>query len=218
VRPGVKEMPMLEAFMTIPLVVSVRCERWDGILAMSEPASETKVLKALWLYSRGSALVAKGKVAEAEALQKQLAAIEKATPAEEIFMPPVENHSRQIFDIANGVLSARIAAAKGDKQGAVRLLREAVAEQDKLLYDEPTDWYYPVRETLGGMLLQTGDAKGAEEVFRKDLELTPRNPRSLFGLHEALTRQNRSYDAEWVKQSFESAWLGADIQLKVEDL
>jgi tetratricopeptide (TPR) repeat protein len=218
VRPGVKEMPMLEAFMTIPLVVSVRCERWDSLLAMSEPAAETKALKALWLYSRGSALVAKGKVAEAEAIQKQLAAIEKATPAEEVFMPPIENRSRQIFGIANGVLSARIAAAKGDKQGAVRLLRDAVAAQDKLLYDEPTDWYYPVRETLGGMLLQTGDAKGAEDVFRKDLELNPRNPRSLFGLHEALTQQNRGYDAEWVKQQLESAWKGADIQLKVEDL
>jgi hypothetical protein len=43
-------------------------------------------------------------------------------------------------------------------------------------------------------------------VFRRDLELNPRNPRSLFGLHEALTRQNRSYESEWVKQQFDSAW------------
>ncbi len=218
VRPGVKEMPMLEAFLTIPLVVSVRCQRWDSLLAMSEPTAQTPSLKALWLYSRGSALAARGKIAEAEALQKQLAAIESATPAEDIFMPPVENHSRAIFHIANAVLSARIAAAKGDKQGAIRWLNDAVAAQDKLLYDEPTDWYYPVRESLGGMLLQAGDAKAAEEVFRKDLEQNPRNPRSLFGLHESLTRQNRSYDAEWVKQQFETAWQGADMQLKVEDL
>jgi tetratricopeptide (TPR) repeat protein len=218
VRPGVKEMPMLEAFMTIPLVVSVRCQRWDSILAMNEPTAQTQALKALWLYSRGSALAARGKIGQAEALQKQLAAIESATPAEDIFMPPVENHSRQIFHIANDVLSARIAAAKGDKQGAIRWLNDAVAAQDKLLYDEPTDWYYPVRESLGGMLLQSGDARGAEEVFRKDLELNPRNPRSLFGLHEALMQQKRSYDAEWVKQQFERAWQGSDIQLKVEDL
>jgi tetratricopeptide (TPR) repeat protein len=218
IRPGIKEMPMLEAFMTIPLVVSVRCQRWDSLLAMSEPAAQTPALKALWLYSRGSAMVARGKIAEAEALQKQLAAIEKATPADDIFMPPVENHSKQIYGIAGDVLSARIAAAKGDKQEAIRFLREAVAGQDKLLYDEPADWYYPIRESLGGMLLQTGDAKGAEEVFRHDLELNPRNPRSLFGLREALVRQNRSYDAEWVNQQFESAWHGADIQLKVQDL
>jgi hypothetical protein len=35
-------------------------------------------------------------------------------------------------------------------------------------------------------------AAGAEEVFRKDLEFNPRNPRSLFGLHEPFMRQNRA--------------------------
>lgn len=218
VGPGAKEMPMLETFMTIPLVVSVRCERWDGLLAMAEPAAQTPALKVFWFYSRGAALAARGKTAEAEALEKQLAAIESATPADDIFMPPVENHSRQLFHIAGDVLSARIAAARGDRTAAITLLRDAVANQDQLLYDEPTDWYYPVRETLGGMLLEAGDAKGAEEVFRRDLELTPRNPRSLFGLHEALMRQNRAYEAQWVEQEFESAWRGADVQLKVEDL
>jgi tetratricopeptide (TPR) repeat protein len=218
VRPGLKEMPMLEPFTTISLVVSVRCHRWDSLLAIKEPEARTAALKAFWLYSRGSALAATGKAADAEPLQKQLAAIEEATPAEDIFMPPVENHSRQIFHIANAVLSARIAAAKGDRQHAIGLLKDAVASQDQLLYDEPTDWYFPVRESLGGLLLQSGDLKAAEEVFRKDLEMTPRNPRSLFGLHEALMRQNRSYEAEWVKQQFDSVWQGADIQLKVEDL
>ena len=101
---------------------------------------------------------------------------------------------------------------------AITLLRDAVANQDQLLYDEPADWYFPVRESIGGMLLQSGDAKGAEQVFRDDLKLNPRNPRTLFGLAEALTRQNRDYDASWVKQQFETVWQGADVTLKVEDL
>ena len=218
VRPGLKEMPMLEAFAAIPLAVSVRCQRWDSLLAMNEPAAQTPVLKAFWLYSRGNALAARGKVAEAEGMQKQLAAIEAATPADDIFMPPIQNHSRQIFHIANTVLSARIAAAKGDKARAIDQFKDAVANQDQLLYDEPADWYYPVRESLGGLLLQNGDAKAAEAVFRRDLEMNPRNPRSLFGLHEALTRQNRTYEAEWVKQQLDTAWQGADTQLRVEDL
>src|SRR5581483_12269193 len=98
---------------------------------------QTQALRAFWFYSRGSALAAGGKVAEAEALQKQLAAIESATADGDIFMPPVENHSRQLFHIAGAVLSARIAAAKGDKPAAIQLLRDAVANQDQLLYDEP---------------------------------------------------------------------------------
>lgn len=218
VRPGVKEMPEMEPFLIIPLAVAVRCRRWESLLGMTQPEAQTNVLKAFWFYSRGMALAGTGKTAEAEAMQKQLAAIEEATPAEQIFMPPVENHARQVYHIADGVLSARIAVSRGDRTKAIELLRDAVANQDQLLYDEPADWYYPVRETLGGALLQTGDAKGAEEVFRKDLELNPRNPRSLFGLHEALVRQKRSYEAEWVQQEFQSAWRGADVQLKIEDL
>ena len=68
------------------------------------------------------------------------------------------------------------------------------------------------------MLLQSGDAKAAEQVFREDLERKPRNPRSLFGLAEALTRQNRAYEASWVKQQFDTAWRGADVTLNVEEL
>ena len=217
-RPMAKEMPMVEPFLGIQWAVAVRCGRWDDMLAVTEPAGQSPVLKAFWLYGRGMALAARGKTAEAEALQKQLEAIEKAAPRDEIFMPPVQNHSWRIYHIASDVLGARIAAAKGDKEAAISSLRDAVANQDQLLYDEPSDWYYPVRESLGGMLLQSGDVKGAEQVFRDDLAQNPRNPRSLFGLGEALSRQNRVYDASWVKRQFEAAWQGADIDLKIEEL
>lgn len=215
-RPMVQNMPMVEPFLGIPMAVAARCGDWDEVLAVKEPQSRT--LRAFWLYSRGLALVARGRITEAEALHKELAALENSTPRNEFFMPPVENRSWQIFQIASDVLGARIAAAKGDQTRAIALLRDAVAHQDKLLYDEPADWYYPVRETLGGILLQNGDVKGAEAVFRADLEQNPRNPRSLFGLAEALARQNRIEDAYWVRQQFATAWKGADIELKVEDL
>ena len=93
-----------------------------------------------------------------------------------------------------------------------------MANQDQLKYNEPQDWYYSVRESLGGMLLQTGDAKGAEQVFREDLEKNPRNPRSLFGLAEALKKQGRDYDATWVERQFQMAWNGAEMTLTVESL
>ncbi len=116
-RPMVKEMPMLEAFVSVPLVIAVRCGRWDDLLSATEPAAQTPVLKAFWLYSRGIALAQRGRTSEAEALQKQLAAIENAEPHDEIFMPPVGNHSWQIFHIAGDVLGARIATAKGQNGG-----------------------------------------------------------------------------------------------------
>jgi tetratricopeptide (TPR) repeat protein len=210
--------PMVEPFIGMHYAIAARCARWDDLLATTEPASQTNALKAYWLYSRGLALVARGKLDDAESLHKQLAAIEAATSHDDIFMPPVQNHTAQIYHIAGNILAARIASASGHRTSAIELLRDAVSNQDQLLYNEPADWYYPVRESLGGMLLQSGDAKAAEQVFRDDLERNPRNPRSLYGLAEALTRQNRGYEASWIKQQFETAWQGADVTLKVEDL
>jgi len=209
---------MVEPFIGMQYAIAARCARWDDLIATTEPASQTNALKAYWLYSRGLAFVARNKIAEAESIRKQLAAIEAATSPEDIFMPPVQNHTAQIYHIASDILAARIASTKGDKEAAIKLLRDAVASQDQLLYNEPADWYYPVRESLGGMLLHSGDTKAAERVFREDLERNPRNPRSLFGLAEALTRQNRAYEASWVRQQFDTAWQGADVTLKVEDL
>ncbi len=209
---------MVEPFMGIQYAMAVRCGRWDTLLSQAEPQAHTSALKAFWLYGRGMALAAHGKLDEADAVAKELSAIEKATARDEIFMPPVENHSWQIYRIASEILAARIAASRGNKAKAIGLLRDAVANQDQLLYNEPADWYFPVRESLGGMLLRSGDAKAAEQVFRDDLTLNPRNPRSLFGLAEALSQQHRDYDASWVNQQFEAAWQGADAPLKIEDL
>jgi hypothetical protein len=91
----------------------------------------------------------------------------------------------------------------------VNQLRAAVAVQDSLKYDEPQDWFYPVRESLGAVLLIIGDNAGAEEVFRADLERNLRNPRSLFGLEQALKAQEKAYDAGFVRKQFDASWKGA---------
>jgi hypothetical protein len=75
-----------------------------------------------------------------------------------------------------------------------------------------------VRETLGGVLLRSGQAAEAEKVFRADLERNRRSGRSLFGLRESLKAQKKIYDAEMVDQQFKAAWKNADVTLRVEDL
>ena len=70
----------------------------------------------------------------------------------------------------------------------------------------------------GAVLLLNGNAVEAEKVFREDLDRNPRNPRSLFGLSEALRAQNRAYDAQFVDKQFQSNWKTTEIKLKVADL
>jgi tetratricopeptide (TPR) repeat protein len=218
VRPGVKEMPPLEGFMTIPIAVDVRFHKWDEILKMPKPDPEMKVTTVFWHFARGMALASKDRIADAEAELKIVTEAEANTPEDAVFAMPVNNKAKDVLKIARDVLGAKIAVAKKDNPGAITLLQSAVELQDSLKYSEPEDWFFPVRESLGAVLLMNGDATGAEKVFRADLDRHPRNPRSLFGLEQALKVQKRDYDAAFVQKQFQESWKGNAARLTVADL
>jgi len=218
VSPLVKDIPPLEGFMTVPMAVEVRFQKWDQIMAMPQPPAAMQTTTVFWHFARGMALAAKGKVAEAEAEHHIVSEAADKTPPDQVFAMPVNNKAKDVLTIATNVLGAKIAMARHDSANAISLLRRAVAVQDTLKYDEPPDWFYPVRESLGAALLLNGNAAEAEKVFREDLERNPRNPRSLFGLAETLRAQNRAYDAQFVDKQFQSNWKSTEIKLTVADL
>ena len=214
--PHAKMMPMLDTFIMTPLWVDARFNKWDAILARPEPYKELPATHAMWRYTRTIAFVARG--------EKEKAAAERAEFAKETAVFPADanigefNKGSDVLRLAGHVLDARLAMANGDKEGSVSHWREAVAAQDTLNYDEPPDWYYPVRESLGAALLNAGQATEAEKIFREDLQRNPRNPRTLFGLTQALKAQNRNADAAWTDSQFKTAWKSAEIQLRIPDL
>jgi tetratricopeptide (TPR) repeat protein len=216
VAPHVKEMPPLEGFMTIPMAVDIRFHKWNEILAMPQPDPAMKITTGFWHFARGMAFAGTGKLGEAEAEYKIVSEAEQNTPPDVVFAAPINNKAKDILKISEDVLGAKIAMARKDYTQAISLLSAAVAIQDTLKYGEPPDWFFPVRESLGGALLLNGDAAGAEKVFRADLDRNPRNPRSLFGLQQALKAQNRNYDAGFVEVQFRDSWKGGEV--KVEDL
>ncbi len=218
VGPLVKETPILESFMTVPMAVLVRFQKWEDILKAAQPDASMKKVNALWHFARGMAFAATGRLNEAEGEHKMLVAAENSTPAEAIFSMPFGNKARNILKIADDVLAAKIAMARHDSASAIGLLREAVAVQDSLNYGEPPDWLFPVRESLGAALLTSGNAEEAEKVFRADLDRNPRNPRSLFGLREALKARGKTYDAQLVDREFEAAWRNADANVTLGNL
>jgi tetratricopeptide (TPR) repeat protein len=213
--PHAKMMPMLDTFIMTPLWVDARFNKWDAILARAEPDKELVATHAFWRYTRTIAFATRG--------QNEKASVEREEFAKEAAGFPASvnigdfNKGSVILTLAGDVLDARIAAAKGDKEASVAHWREAIAVQDTLNYDEPPDWYYPVRESLGAALLNAGNPTEGEKVFREDLSRNPRNPRSLFGLTQALKAQNRDADAAWTESQFESAWKSADSPLSISD-
>ena len=212
----IKEMPFFESFMPTGVLISVRFGRWDDVLKSPEPAASAPISNAFWHWGRAMALASTGKTAEAEAARKTFAAKAAAIPADSSYG---QNTTGAVFKIAEHFLHARLARARGDHKAAVNFLRDAVAAEDALAYDEPPGWYHPLsRESLGGALLLDGRPAEAEAVFREDLRRNRRNGRSLYGLSQALRAQGKTREAELVGREFERAWKSADTALSIDAL
>src|SRR2546427_38814 len=214
--PHAKMMPMLDAFILMPLWVDARFSRWDAVLARPEPAKELQGTHVMWRYTRALAFAGRGQIDAAAAERTQFLAEVSAFPPDASFGQ--FNTPKDMLDLATQIVEARLAASRGNRDEAIVHWRKAVEIEDTFRYAEPPDWYYPVRESLGAALLSAGKEKEAEQVFRDDLRQNPRNPRSLFGLMSSLKAQHREEGAAWVERAFNEAWKGADTKLKLSDL
>jgi tetratricopeptide (TPR) repeat protein len=216
VTPHVADMPMLEGFLPLRSLILVRFNRWDDVLAAKPPGEKLALCRAVWHFGRTRAYLAKGEAEKAGREREDFLSAKKALPAEAKFSQ--WNTAADVLAIAEADLNARFALAAGDRPGAVKLLRQAVHQQDALAYGEPPDWITPVREALGAVLLSGGDAAEAEQVFRAGLVQQPRSGRCLFGLRESLKAQKRDYAAAHVDRQFQAAWQNADVkELRLEE-
>jgi tetratricopeptide (TPR) repeat protein len=212
---AIDDMPMIAPYGSFEWLVLTRFNKWDEMLAEAEPKEKNAFLQAMYRYARGLAYAGKSNLSDAQAERERMGALCERVPETETLM---NNTARGVLAIGMADLDARIARAKKDTEGELAHLRHAVELQDKLNYMEPPEWHYSVRESLGGALLRQGKAAEAEAVFRKDLELSPRNGRSLFGLLEALKMQRKSIDAQWVAKEFTEAWRHSPGPLSVGEL
>jgi tetratricopeptide (TPR) repeat protein len=208
-------MPMIAPYGTFEWLVLTRFGKWNEMLAQPEPKEKNLYLHAMYRYARGLAFAGLGKVADARAERERLDAIVAKVPETDSLMI---NSARSVLAVAVADMDARLARAGNDAPAEIAHWRRAVELQDKLRYMEPPEWHYSVREKLGGALLRQGNAAEAEAVFRKDLEVNPRNGRSLFGLLEALKAQNKSVNADWVSGEFKEAWKYSPTGLTITDL
>ncbi len=215
VKPHLKAMPMLEMFAPYATLTLVRFRRWDEVLKIEEPDREMRITRALWRFARGMAMAGTGQVKRADEEMKRLLEEAAAVPAD---APMGNSTARGVLKVAEFLLAGKIALARGDKKTAFEMLTKGVEAEDSLSYNEPRDWDLPVRESLGGALILSGDYAQAERVLRAELEIHPRNGRALFGLHESLKRQGKTAAARLVEREFTRAWQNADTKLRVEDL
>jgi tetratricopeptide (TPR) repeat protein len=212
--PGLKNF-VAEYFGMYPLLTAVRFHDWKTALAAAEPAEDLPISRGLRHYARGVAFAAQGDARKATAERDSLNRIIARLPMESRYG---NSPAKEVLGIGAAIVDARIALRHDDVDKAIDAFGVAVAMQDKLAYNEPADWHYPVRESLGAALLKSGRAADSEVVFRADLQKNPRSGRSLFGLFQALEAQGKADEAMLVRQEFDEAWRTAEIEPDLDTL
>jgi tetratricopeptide (TPR) repeat protein len=211
-----REVLMLQPVKAAPYFAHAQFSDFSKVLSLADPGRDLPYVQTAWRYARGVSLARKGDV---KAAAQELVEIERITAATDYkTFDAWKIPARDVSQIATHVLRARIAQASSDLDGAVRELRSAIALQDKLPYMEPAYWYYPVRQTLGAVLLQKGDTIGAREVFGESLARTPNNAWALYGLREAYSRGGLTRQAKAVDEHFARAWIGQRKQIDLATL
>jgi tetratricopeptide (TPR) repeat protein len=203
-------MPGWDWYLTNRYAALVRFGMWDDMVAEPAPNPKLPALTGGYLFGKAVALTAKGRVDEARTAVARLEQLSTTTPAD---YGAGLNTARDMFAIGTLVAKARIADAEAKPDDAIAFLRDAVTKEDQTAYDEPSDWFFPVRHVLGAQLLKAGQVTEAEAVYRKDLELHPNNGWALYGLTQALTKQRNDPEADQTEQRFRQAWRNADVTL-----
>ncbi|WP_245563838.1 tetratricopeptide repeat protein [Spirosoma luteum] len=204
----------LQHFYTVPYHVAIKFAQWDELLRMSKADTvQLAYPTAIRHYARGLALVNRQQIPQAKLALNQLDKLTTNPAMTKLTIGPV-NSMHSILEIARRVLRAEILAKEGHLDDSINLLREAVALEDALGYNEPPDWFFSLRHNLGAVLLKAKRYSDAEAVFADDLAVFPRNGWALSGLYQAQAGQGFTSKAQQTQVLLTQArkWADKDLQ------
>lgn len=211
----------LEGFVAMKMHVLVRFGKWQDILDESLPDDPElySVTTAMLHYAKGVAHAACRQIDAALAEQQRfLAACARVPTSRTIF----NNTCTDILAIAAAMLQGEIAYRQGHYDSAFAHLRQAVALDDNLPYDEPWGWMQPARHALGALLLEQDRVAEAAQVYCADLGLDhtlsraaqhPDNVWSLHGYVECLHRLGQHAEAAALQPRLDLAVARADVEI-----
>ncbi|RVT81744.1 hypothetical protein DXV76_18770 [Rhodobacteraceae bacterium CCMM004] len=204
------DLAWVQAIDTAPYAAHAQLAEPEAILALADPGDRFPFVKGHWHWARGTAFALIGDLDAARAEQHAIEAIiaeADLSGLEDQYLP-----ARDVLGIALHLVEARIEQARENWNAAAHHLEAAIGLEDTIGYMEPPYWSYPVRQTLGAVRLQAGDAMGALRAFEAALESHPNNAWALWGVwqaEEALAVDQGDQGAVLsARRAFERAWLG----------
>lgn len=202
---------LYETFLSQPMFVMVRFGMWEAMLAEPKPDVASRFMTGIWHYGRALAYLNTDRLREAQQELRGLSAAREATGEAEHYVGFAT--AGRLLTIAEEIVQGEMNYVEGHTIQALAHLERAVRLEDSLRYNEPPDWYFPVRHFLGAMLLDAGHPEEAEVVYAADLQKNPDNGYALFGLQQALAQQGRRQDASAIAERYDRAWAGATHKL-----
>jgi tetratricopeptide (TPR) repeat protein len=201
-----KQFQIMEPVKAAPYTTQLTFADPDTVLALPAPDEKLVLVRAMYHYARATALARKNDTAAAQAEVDAISALDASAnykPYE-----PWGTPARTIVETARLVAIGRIADAAGDLDRAAGAYEQAVALEDKLNYTEPPYWYYPVRQSLGGVRLRQGRLDDAESAFRDSLARVRNNGWALAGLAEVYKRKGDRNGEAAARRGYAKAWFG----------
>ncbi|WP_243636325.1 tetratricopeptide repeat protein [Flavobacterium aquariorum] len=202
----------LQHYYSIPWYVEIKLGLWAAILKSPAPEKEFEYPSVVWHYAQGMAMLSKNQPAEAK---KHLTTMRKIMDDPKIKDLTIWgiNHVFDLCKIATKTLEGEINANEKNYVKAISLLKEAVAKEDALNYNEPPDWFFSVRHHLGAVLIDAGKYKDAVKIYEEDLKNFRNNGWALKGLMNAYEKLGDKKRYEETKIRFNEAWKYADIEI-----
>ncbi|TRX03186.1 tetratricopeptide repeat protein [Flavobacterium gawalongense] len=202
----------LQHYYVIPYYVAVKFGKWDDILKMKLVTDTLKYPVAVAHYAKGMAYLGKNDLKKAKQELLQLEEIAKDKKLEQITIWELNSVST-LTQIAKRVLKAEIAASEKNYVQSIALLKEAVAIEDSLNYNEPPDWFFSVRHHLGAVQIEAEKYQDAVKTYEDDLKRLPKNGWAHHGLRLAYEKMNNKTKAKEITRLIEKSWGNADTKI-----
>lgn len=189
----------------------VRFGKWNEIL--NQPVVDTLTFTPVMQhFAKALAFLHSNKLREAEK-EADLMNIKMQEPSlKEVLDPMNSTYSAAL--VAKGILDGVIAENKNDLDMAISFFKQAVKDEDDLIYNEPRDWLLPARQYLGNALIKAAKYQEAISVFNKDLQINPNNVWSLTGLLQCYQKLNNKTAVAAAQKRLNTAWPIKDVAIE----
>jgi tetratricopeptide (TPR) repeat protein len=206
----------IQAIDAAPYLAMAQFADPGAILAMPAPDARLPYATAMRHYARAIAYAERQDQAGFDGELAAIAALRTSDAFAGMIGQGVP--APDLLSLAEAVARGRLAASHRRYAEAAEFYRRAIAFEDRIPYQEPPYWYYPVRQSLGAVLFLAGRYDEAGQAFRDALVQSPDNAWVLYGLARSEAAQGHQLEAAAAKRAFARAWLGDDRWLRMERL